>query len=195
MIILRERDYVAVPWKNGGGITREIHRAPVDSVTFDWRLSLATIDRPGPFSAFEGYERTLVLVHGAGVHLDFGHHGSARLSTPGEAVSFDGAWDTNCTLLDGPSTDLNVMVSKERAAAHVRVAQVTTEIVQTSEWTETLVCCVSGSVQIASAAGTVEMLSAVDVARCFRTDGVVTCTRRGSNPAVLLIAAVAQRPQ
>jgi hypothetical protein len=46
MIVLRESAYHAVPWKNGGGITREIYREPAGSAAFDWRRSLATIDRP-----------------------------------------------------------------------------------------------------------------------------------------------------
>src|SRR3984885_1398856 len=83
MIILRESTYVTVPWKNGGGVTREILRSPPESTAFDWRLSLATIDSPGPFSSFDGYHRTLVLVRGAGVELNFAQHGTSRLSTPG----------------------------------------------------------------------------------------------------------------
>ncbi|MEA3183170.1 MAG: uncharacterized protein QOI59_6693, partial [Gammaproteobacteria bacterium] len=115
MNILRESSYLSVPWKNGGGVTREILRVPAEPSAFDWRLSLATIDSPGPFSTFDGYHRTLVLVRGAGVELNFAQHGTSRLSTPGQTVSFDGAWQTSCTLLDGPSTDLNLIVSKERA--------------------------------------------------------------------------------
>ena len=78
MIILRESSYITVPWKNGGGVTREILRSPPESTAFDWRLSLATIDLPGPFSAFEGYHRTLVLVRGAGVELNFAAHGRSE---------------------------------------------------------------------------------------------------------------------
>jgi environmental stress-induced protein Ves len=194
MIVLRESGYAAVPWKNGGGITREIHRVPADAAAFDWRLSLATIDRAGPFSAFDGYERTLVLVRGAGVELDFGLHGLARLSAAGQMASFDGGWETKCTLLDGPSTDVNLIVSKERTQAHVRITELATaELIQTSGWTETLLCCLSGSVQVENAAGNLETLSAVDVARCFPTDGLVTCRPRASGPAALLIAAVRRR--
>jgi environmental stress-induced protein Ves len=194
MMVLRESGYTAVPWKNGGGITREIHRLPADTTAFDWRLSLATIDRAGPFSAFDGYERTLVLVRGAGVELDFGPHGLARLSGLGQMACFDGAWETTCTLLDGPSTDLNLIVSKERAQAHVRITGLATaELIQTLGWTETLVCCLSGSVQVENAAGHLETLSTVDVARCFPTDGVVRCRPSASEPAALLIAAVRRR--
>ena len=194
MIVLRENGYAAVPWKNGGGITREIHRVPADTTAFDWRLSLATIERAGPFSAFDGYERTLVLIRGAGVELDFGPHGLARLSQLGQMASFDGAWETTCTLLDGPSTDLNLIVSKERAQTHVRITGLATaELIQTSGWAETLVCCLSGSVQVENAAGHLETLSAVDVARCLPTDGVVTCRPPASGSAALLIAAVRRR--
>jgi environmental stress-induced protein Ves len=194
MIVLRESGYAPVPWKNGGGITREIHRIPADTAAFDWRLSLATIDRAGPFSAFDGYERTLVLVRGAGVELDFGLHGLARLAAVGQMASFDGGWETKCALLDGPSTDLNLIVSKERTQAHVRITGLATaELIQTSGWTETLVCCLSGSVQIETAAGHLETLSAVDVARCFPTDGVVRCRPHASGPAALLIGAVRRR--
>jgi environmental stress-induced protein Ves len=194
MIVLRETGYTAVPWKNGGGITQEILRVPADATEFDWRLSLATIDRAGPFSAFDGYHRTLVLVRGTGVELNFGLHGLAKLSTPGQLASFDGGWATTCTLLDGPSTDLNLIVSKERVEARSRVTRLaTTQVIQTSGWAETLVCCLSGSVQIRNAAGNEEILSALDVARCFPADAVVTCSPRAAGPALLLIATVRHR--
>ena len=59
MIILRASSYRTVAWKNGGGMTREILREPAEPTPFDWRLSLATIDSSGPFSAFAGYQRTV----------------------------------------------------------------------------------------------------------------------------------------
>ena len=31
MIVLREADYITVPWKNGGGLTREILKVPPDA--------------------------------------------------------------------------------------------------------------------------------------------------------------------
>ncbi|NEE21462.1 HutD family protein, partial [Streptomyces sp. SID7499] len=41
--ILRAADRAPVPWKNGGGIVREIATGPEDAGTdaFDWRVSLA----------------------------------------------------------------------------------------------------------------------------------------------------------
>jgi environmental stress-induced protein Ves len=191
MIIMRESDYRAVPWKNGGGVTREILRVPPEPTAFDWRLSLATIASPGPFSSFDGYHRTLVLVRGPGVELDFGQHGRAKLTMAGQMVSFDGAWQTSCTLLDGPSTDLNLIVSKERTVSVSRSVQLArAELVQTAEWPETLVCCVSGVVRLTNTAGEVQDLSEVDVARCSPSDGVITCSPRDSTPARLFVAGL-----
>jgi environmental stress-induced protein Ves len=191
MIVLPQADYVAVPWKNGGGLTREILKVPPDATAFDWRLSLATIETPGPFSAFDGYDRTLVLMQGAGVELDFGSQGRAVLQAPGQLAAFDGGWATSCTLIDGPSSDLNLIVSKARAESRVRLIKVATpELIYTAGWEETLICCVTGAAQIEDAAGRIIMLSGADVARCTPEDGVLTCAPDGVAPALLFVAAL-----
>jgi environmental stress-induced protein Ves len=194
MQVLPESAYVTVPWKNGGGLTREILKVPPDAAAFDWRLSLATIATPGPFSAFDGYDRTLVLVRGAGVELDFGPHGQATLRAPGELAAFDGAWPTRCTLIDGPSTDLNLMVARARAEAQTIILRLTApEIIRTADWEETLVCCLSGAVQIENAAGEAAMLSGAAVARCNPGDAALTCAPHGPEPVLLWAASVRHR--
>ncbi|HNM98403.1 MAG TPA: HutD family protein, partial [Marmoricola sp.] len=52
MMIVRATDATVVPWRNGGGSTREYFKVGGDD--FDWRLSVAQIVQPGPFSAFPG---------------------------------------------------------------------------------------------------------------------------------------------
>lgn len=196
MIIMRESSYRAVPWKNGGGVTREILRVPPEPTAFDWRLSLATIASPGPFSSFDGYHRTLVLVGGLGVELDFGQHGRAKLTMAGQMASFDGAWETSCTLLDGPSTDLNLIVSKERIVSTSRCVQLArAEVIQTAEWPQTLVCCISGAVRLTNTAGEVQDLSGADVARCSPSDGAITCSPRDSTAACVFVAGLGPRTQ
>lgn len=191
MQILRERDYVAVPWKNGGGLTREILKAPPDGASFDWRLSLATIANAGPFSAFDGYQRTLVLVRGAGVELDFGPHGRARLDEPGQSAQFDGSWPTGCTLIDGPSTDLNLIVATGRTQTEARVVRLATaERIETAGWDETLVCCISGAVRVATSGGAMTSIHGADVARCCAEDGTVVCEPQGPGPVQLLLASL-----
>jgi len=194
MLVLRENDYVTVPWKNGGGLTKEILKVPADAGAFDWRLSLATVGAPGPFSAFDGYDRVLALVRGAGIELDFGPHGQISLRSQGELARFDGAWKTHGTLIDGPSTDLNLIVARERAEVEVHVLRLAApELIRTSGWEETLVCCISGVAQIENAAGDLETLSSIDVARCDPRDGVMTCGSQGPGPAILLVASLRRR--
>ena len=57
-----------VPWKNGGGTTRElsVHQA---GGRMAWRLSLADIGRDGPFSGFPGLMRIHTIVAGNGLRL------------------------------------------------------------------------------------------------------------------------------
>lgn len=194
MILLHETEYVTVPWKNGGGWTKEILKVPANANTFDWRLSLATIENAGPFSSFAGYDRTLILVRGAGVELDFGPHGRAVLNAPGQSAAFDGAWQTGCTLIDGPSSDLNLMVSRERAEAETRLIRTTApEIIRTAGWDETLVCCIHGSAHVEDTTGYVAELASVDVARCQPEDGILTCAPVGTTPAVLFVASLRRR--
>ena len=193
MLIFRESSYVAVPWKNGGGITREIHREPPGAADFDWRLSLATIDSAGPFSAFAGYERVLVLVRGAGVVLRFEGHGEAHLGAPGEMASFDGAWQTLGEPIDGSCTDLNLMTARSRVAVQSRTLELAMPLAVANGDSETLVCCIRGEVEINTAAGTTDRLQAVDVARCLPSDGTVICRPAGIEVPCLFIAALAPR--
>jgi uncharacterized protein len=194
MIVVRESAYRTVPWKNGGGVTREIFREPAEPAPFDWRLSLATIDSSGPFSVFDGYHRTLVLVHGAGVELDFAQQGRSRLASTGQRVSFDGDWQTCCRLLEGPSTDLNLIVSKERMSSVTDSLQLTdAQLVQTAQWPVTLVCCISGAIRLTNTAGHSEELRGVDVARCSPTDGALTCSPADHSPAHVFVASLGRR--
>jgi uncharacterized protein len=199
MIIVRQSSHRIVPWKNGGGVTREILREPAEPADFHWRLSLATIDSAGPFSSFDGYQRTLVLVRGAGLELDFDQHGHSRLTAPGQSVSFDGGWQTRCTLLDGPCSDLNLIVARERvqSASHAALLE-EARIIQTAHWTEVLLCCLSGVVRLTNSAGEVASLGSVDVARCAPSDGAINCVPEAAvaedtEPSTLFVACVRRR--
>ncbi|MET7682285.1 HutD family protein [Streptomyces sp. NPDC005423] len=100
----------AVPWKNGGGVTREIAVSPEGAGLddFRWRVSLAEVGADGPFSAFPGVDRNLMVVEGAGLELTVGGERGLVDSryVPGE---FRGDLPTEGRLLDGPVVNLNVM--------------------------------------------------------------------------------------
>lgn len=102
------------PWRNGGGLTREITASPGL-----WRLSIAQIDADGPFSPFPEYRRTLIPLSGAGIELDI--DGTIhRVAEPFEPFTFAGAAQTSCHLLDGPVTVLNVMLAGNGTADVIR---------------------------------------------------------------------------
>lgn len=104
-----------VPWKNGGGSTTEIAIGPPDSgfEDFDWRVSLATIEKDGAFSSFPGVDRTLALVEGHGMLLEI--DGEPTLVTDTEpVVAFDGSSQVIAKLSRGASTDFNAMTRSDR---------------------------------------------------------------------------------
>jgi hypothetical protein len=117
--ILRHGDYPSRPWKNGGGTTSDIVVSPPGSSLddFDWRLSLAQVDRDGPFSRFDDVDRTLVLLSGA-MTL---HEPDRRIElVRGEPIAFPGERPIEATLSGGSTLDLNVMTRRGRATHSVR---------------------------------------------------------------------------
>ncbi len=108
MITVRAADVPALPWKNGGGVSRDLLRWP-DAETWRVRISLADIDTDGPFSDYPGVQRWFAVVEGEGVELRFGDR--SHVQRVGEApLTFDGADAPGCRLLDGRTRDLNLML-------------------------------------------------------------------------------------
>ena len=101
------------PWKNGAGLTREIAFGGACSTDFDWRISLAEVERDAPFSAFPGVDRCIVLLRGAGMHLR-SQDGTLdhALTTPLLPFRFPGDVALDAILVDGPSSDFNVMTRR-----------------------------------------------------------------------------------
>lgn len=119
-------DVTALPpqrWKNGAGTTREIARGPegagIDD--FDWRISLAEVERDAPFSTFPRIDRCIVVLHGAGMAMHGGDGGLVQTLHPLLPWSFDGEQVLSARLLDGPCSDFNVMTRRGRWRADMRV--------------------------------------------------------------------------
>jgi environmental stress-induced protein Ves len=111
--LLKPADYKTMPWKNGGGTTTELMAESCGAGEgYDWRLSIAQVAASGPFSDFSGYERSIMLVEGKGFTLDFAEAGTHHLTRSFEPLRFDGAWRTECTLIDGPVKDFNLIARK-----------------------------------------------------------------------------------
>ena len=97
-----------VPWKNGGGQSRELLVWP-ESEGWRLRISVADIRRDGPFSSFSGVTRWFAVVAGQGVVLRFSDE-ERRLFVGSDPLRFDGSWSPACRLVDGPTSDLNLMI-------------------------------------------------------------------------------------
>lgn len=116
MRILHAASFAVQPWKNGGGTTTEVMASPAGAGldAFDWRISMATVATPGPFSQFPGIDRTLGLLAGAGMTLDFGARGVVTLEPGDHPLAFPGDVPVSATLVGGPILDLNVMTRRGR---------------------------------------------------------------------------------
>ncbi|CAM5368494.1 HutD family protein [Streptomyces xanthochromogenes] len=124
MRTLRAADLRAVPWRNGGGVTRNILAHPEGAGTADfvWRVSLADVGADGPFSGFPGVDRILTVVEGAGMDLLVG--GRRRLVDERFVPQrFPGDAPTDCRLLAGPVVNFNVMFRRGTPAPAVAVVR------------------------------------------------------------------------
>jgi len=110
VVVHRAAARTAVPWKNGGGVTREVavwpRGSPLDR--FAWRISIAEVLSSGPFSVFPGIERLMAVLSG---RLSFAPaEGATQVLTADSApLRFSGELPVHATPLDGVVTDLNLM--------------------------------------------------------------------------------------
>lgn len=102
---------VPQPWRNGGGSTQVLLTWPHAD---DWmlRISVARIERNGPFSAFPGVERWFAVMQGDGVTLRLGDT-NIDLRPDSAPFRFDGVAAPECFLLNDATQDLNLMVMRE----------------------------------------------------------------------------------
>ncbi|QGV81139.1 HutD/Ves family protein [Streptomyces ficellus] len=121
--VLRAAGRAAVPWRNGGGVTREVaaRHGGAGAAGFDWRVSLADVGADGPFSAFPGTERILTVVEGAGMDLTAGER--LLRAEPYVPLPFPGDVPTVGRLLAGPVVNLNVMHLRGAVTAGVTVVR------------------------------------------------------------------------
>jgi hypothetical protein len=99
------------PWKNGAGATREIAVEPRTG-DFDWRLSVAEVDRAAPFSAYPGVDRVIVLLGGGGLRLrgEVAH----ELAEPFAPFAFPGEARIEGEPIGGATQDFNMMTRRGR---------------------------------------------------------------------------------
>lgn len=117
-----------MPWKNGGGTTTELLVRPEGATLatgFTLRVSCADVGTSGPFSAFPGCDRLLLLLEGRGMTLRGGPAGPLVLDAPGAHVRLQGEWPIDATLHDGPIRDFNVMFARAAWRAELEAVELT----------------------------------------------------------------------
>jgi environmental stress-induced protein Ves len=115
MRILRASERTPTPWKNGGGVTRELFVEPAGATMadFGWRVSVATVNKPGAFSLFPGVDRQMAVISGR-LCLEFGESRTVGLSSDTEPLYFPGDMPVTGTPVGGAVTDLNLMTDRAR---------------------------------------------------------------------------------
>jgi len=100
--VVRFQDLTPVPWRNGGGVTREVVSAGGSGpLSFEWRISIAEVSHAGPFSTFPGVDRIITVIEGEGMDLVI--DGVEHVLGLHEPLSFDGGSQTG--LLAAGSAD------------------------------------------------------------------------------------------
>ncbi|MDQ2860589.1 MAG: HutD family protein [Pseudomonadota bacterium] len=151
--ILRARDRLEMPWKNGGGVTREIAVFPpgADLDAFDWRVSMATVSTGGPFSIFPGVDRLLSVLEGE-LRLAFEDGATLNLTPQCAPAAFAGDALVQAETPINPATDLNVMTRRGRVRAGVtRVAFEKSQTLTASE--TTLILSLTPGLRLRQASG------------------------------------------
>lgn len=111
--VLPQADYRRMRWKNGAGWTTELAQAPAGDGGFAWRVSIAEVDADGDFSAFPGVDRSLMVLSGEGMALEFATGEVTPVRPLAGAAVFPGEAPIHARLLGGPTRDFNVMTRRE----------------------------------------------------------------------------------
>jgi environmental stress-induced protein Ves len=110
-----------MPWKNGLGSTTELAVEPPGASldAFLWRVSIAELRGPGPFSTFPGYDRIITQLDGSPMKLT---HGGAPpvVLRPLVPHAFSGDDETACAV-EGIAHDFNLIVRRDHARAALEV--------------------------------------------------------------------------
>ncbi|WP_371344990.1 HutD family protein [Ancylobacter sp. IITR112] len=120
--VIGPAEHRLVPWKNGGGITRDVLLLPegASHEDFDLRISLAPIVAEGPFSSFPGIDRHITRLSANPLSLAFAQETRALARL--EPFYFDSVLQPRSLLQDGPAEVLNVMTRRGRWHAQVMPA-------------------------------------------------------------------------
>lgn len=121
--LIRFTDLPSAPWGKSNGRVREVASGS------GWRLSVATIEKPGAFTPFPGRDRITVPVEGELLVLtvDGVEHGMEKF----RPFRYSGDSAAEAALPTGPVTVLNTVADRNTTGASVMVAELSKKNPQT----------------------------------------------------------------
>jgi environmental stress-induced protein Ves len=128
LIQLPAAQHMTLPWKNGLGMSQVIASDPPGAGfdTLRWQVGSTQIGADCPFSDLPGLDRLFMVIGGDGVELtcvdEDGKTRRARIEPMQPPYAFKGDWRTDCRLIAGPVTVLNVITRPGQGRASVELA-------------------------------------------------------------------------
>jgi environmental stress-induced protein Ves len=154
------QDYREMPWKNGGGSTKELAIFPEGAILdhFVWRLSTATVSQAGDFSYFSQIDRTLAILSGEGLILKKNLGSTTQevleLTDSSLPYHFSGETPIFAELLqsDGLQTsavvDLNMMTRRDVCQHHMQRLTAGEHVIAEDDAQQVLLYCAHGAALI-----------------------------------------------
>jgi hypothetical protein len=196
LTVLRASSYRRTPWKNGGGETCEIATAPAGATIddFDWRLSMATVARDGPFSIFPGVDRTLCILSGGAVTIHVAGAPLHQLDDTSPPFAFPGDLAVSSQLIGAAVADFNVMTRRTRFRHLVERVHLDTGAAHDVRHDVRAVFCQSGAVSVQAGAQH-ERLAPHDTMLRHAADDRAWIVIGDVDARVLLVTILTTRPE
>lgn len=121
--IIPANGYRRERWANGAGWTRAICACRFEGAQgievpeWDWRMSVAEIEAPAPYSLLPGIEREQVLLSGNGLRLRFADGATHELLPPHQRLRFPGDRECAGEPVDGRVEAFNLMWRRDAVEA------------------------------------------------------------------------------
>ncbi|MGO4246509.1 HutD family protein [Paenarthrobacter sp. RAF54_2] len=126
MEIIRFADVHPEPWRNGGGVTRELASHPkaasAQDGAWDWRVSIADVSKAGDFSNFPGMERVITIIDGELLLLTV--DGEEHPLEKYRPFRFSGEAASSATLPTGDIRDLNVIARASAFKGYTSIVEI-----------------------------------------------------------------------
>ncbi|TLM83091.1 HutD family protein [Pseudarthrobacter sp. NamE5] len=130
MEIIRFASLKPEPWRNGGGVTRQLasHSASGSANSgdryggWDWRVSIADVTKAGDFSPFPGMERVLTVVEGELLLLTV--DGAEQAMEKYRPFRFPGGAATSAKLPTGDVRNLNVITRSGAFKGYTSIVEI-----------------------------------------------------------------------